>query len=312
MESQAVSAQIIAAAPPAWRRLATPFDRRVALLLLVLIPTDILLARRVQLTGLSQYTDLWPSLLMLLACLGYCCWRPLPRLIDTCKLAIWAILLVDALALLIQIAGRSPYPLADRQLNAVDTRLHFHTATIVHAFARFPLAGAILAHAYDLTSLFILAAILLPPICGRPLLTRRYITGVVLAAIVTAILFAFVPAAGPWVTQPLQPTARQAEITAYLARLKSPGPVQLESDHAGIVSFPSFHTVLAVLSAAALASLRWLRIPAWTLAALICIATITTGWHYLIDVLAGLVLSAAALWLAARLEPDRPPAHATP
>jgi len=70
--------------------------------------------------------------------------------------------------------------------------------------------------------------------------------------------------------------------------------------------------VLAVLSAFALRRTRVVRVFAWVLCGLVCIATITTGWHYLIDVLAGLVLSAAALWLAARLEPDRPPAHATP
>lgn len=300
MEEQTLPPPASVTAPTSWRRYATPFDCRIGLLLLILIPADFILAARFHLSGLSHYTNIWPSLVTLLVLLWYCRWRPLPKLIDTCQLTFWAILLIDVLSLLIQVAGRSPYPLADRQLGAIDARMHFQTV-------RLPTLAAVLNIAYGLTGLLMLSAILLPPIYGHTVVAHRYITGVVLAAIVTAVLFALVPAAGPWTTEPFQPTHRQADIAAYLTRLKSPGPVQLEPDLGGSVSFPSFHTVLAILSAAALGSIRRLRIPAWGLATLICISTITTGWHYAIDVLAGIVLSIATLWLAKHIEPDPGP-----
>ena len=109
------------------------FEFRAGLVLLILGLVDIILARRVHLEGLMQCADIWPSVLLLLACLWYCRWRPLPRLVDSCELTLWAILLIDALSLLVQIAGRSPYPLVDHQLNAIDAAFHFRTAGIVHA-----------------------------------------------------------------------------------------------------------------------------------------------------------------------------------
>jgi membrane-associated phospholipid phosphatase len=60
---------------------------------------------------------------------------------------------------------------------------------------------------------------------------------------------------------------------------------------AGIVSFPSYHVVLAILSAIALSSVRRLRAPAWILAVLVCVSTVLTGWHYGIDVLGGLLVA---------------------
>ena len=46
---------------------------------------------------------------------------------------------------------------------------------------------------------------------------------------------------------------------------------------AGIVAFPSFHVLLAILTAVALSAIRWLRIPVWALALLVGISTLTTG-----------------------------------
>ena len=70
------------------------------------------------------------------------------------------------------------------------------------------------------------------------------------------------------------------------------------SDVNGLLSFPSFHTILAVLAAAALWSvpdLCWLT-SVW--AALIVVSTVTTGWHFIIDVLAGFVVVAISIAMA--------------
>src|SRR5262249_55436 len=55
---------------------------------------------------------------------------------------------------------------------------------------------------------------------------------------------------------------------------------------------------LAVLAAAALWPVRYLRWPAAVLAALIVVSTVTTGWHYVSDVLGGLALAALSLAVA--------------
>ena len=218
-------------------------------------------------------------------------------------------MLFSLLSLLIQIAGRSPYPLVDRRLNAIDAGMHFQTASMVHLVARFPPLVAALNNAYAVEPIFVICAVLVPPFCGLTIASRRFVTALILASLLTAILFIFMPAAGPWITQPLQANSKQADITAYLISLKSPGPVRLNAVNDGIVSFPSFHVVYAILSAVALGSIRWLRAPVWIFAAIICISTITSGWHYGIDVLAGIILSIIVIWLARQIEPDGCPAQ---
>jgi hypothetical protein len=52
----------------------------------------------------------------------------------------------------------------------------------------------------------------------------------------------------------------------------------------GIVCFPSFHVIWAVLSGWSLWSIKPLRILGAELASLV---VVTTGWHYVCDVLAG-------------------------
>jgi len=310
--TQALTSPAIVVARSSWRRYAASFNCRIGLLVLVLVPAEIFLARRLHLNGLLQFADVWssvPGIAILLGCLCYGHHYRLVRIIDTCELAIWSRVLMSVFALLFQIAGRSPYPFADRQLNTIDARMHVQTASIVHMVARLPPLVTVLDTAYTILPVLILCAILVPPFFGDAVASRRFVTGTVLASLIGVVLFGFLPVAGPWITQPLLPTPKQAAVTAYFVLLKSPGPVRLNYLLGGIVSFPSFHVVYAILSAAALGSIRMLRIPVWILATLICISTITTGWHYGIDVLAGFILSIIVIWLARQIEPNGCPAQ---
>ena len=62
----------------------------------------------------------------------------------------------------------------------------------------------------------------------------------------------------------------------------------------GLLCFPSFHTILAILAAVALWSIPYARWLSSLWAGLIVVSTVTTGWHYVIDVVAGLVISGTA------------------
>jgi membrane-associated phospholipid phosphatase len=54
----------------------------------------------------------------------------------------------------------------------------------------------------------------------------------------------------------------------------------------------------AAVAAYALQPFRLLRYPAILVAALITVSTMTTGWHYGVDVLAGLLLAAISTFIA--------------
>lgn len=68
----------------------------------------------------------------------------------------------------------------------------------------------------------------------------------------------------------------------------------------GLVSFPSFHTVLAILTMWALATTRWLAGPAIVLNCAVILSTLAIGGHYLVDVIGGAIIAVSAVVLACR------------
>lgn len=69
----------------------------------------------------------------------------------------------------------------------------------------------------------------------------------------------------------------------------------------GMVTFPSFHTVLALLVPFALRGYRWVFWPAVTLNAVVLVGTLTEGGHYLTDVLGGASIFVCSAFLVTRL-----------
>jgi membrane-associated phospholipid phosphatase len=273
-------------------------------LLLAVSALEILLAHRVHLVGIGKVFAEWKPAGIVAVALVYVRWRPLPRLSAACELCLWEALFSPVLKGLIEVAARSPYPLVDNQLSAIDRRMHLNTWSIVHAASRWPLVSIAFSLIYATLPLMLFAATILPAAFGRVTASRRFVLGIALALLLTASLFAVGPAAGPWTVEKLQPTLDQQHVGQYLQLLKAKGPATFDLDNAALVSFPSFHVVLAILSAVAIGSLRRLRGFAFVLAALICISTLTTGWHYIADVLGGLAVSFITVGATRRLVPQ--------
>jgi membrane-associated phospholipid phosphatase len=121
-----------------------------------------------------------------------------------------------------------------------------------------------------------------------------------LVAIMIAVpCFTLFPAVGPWYSEHFAPFAEQAHVQAQVLELRAPHPVSFSLlDGAGIVSFPSFHVIWAIFCAAALWGIRWLRIPLCLLSAMIIASTLTSGWHYGVDVIGGLVVAVLSLTIS--------------
>lgn len=65
----------------------------------------------------------------------------------------------------------------------------------------------------------------------------------------------------------------------------------------GVVSFPSFHTMLGVMTIYAVRDTRWLMIPVLLVNGAMFVATLPVGGHHLTDVVAGAGLTSAAILL---------------
>ena len=99
----------------------------------------------------------------------------------------------------------------------------------------------------------------------------------------------FLPAVGPWVGWRFPPDKLQKACEATIQALRH-GSLDIHDNFGGIVCLPSFHAFWAIVSAQALFTFRYLRYPAIVVAGLITISTVTTGWHYGVDVIAGILM----------------------
>ena len=63
----------------------------------------------------------------------------------------------------------------------------------------------------------------------------------------------------------------------------------------GLVTFPSFHTSLAIITTYAVRGIRFVTLPVAILNGLVIVSTLPEGGHYLIDVIAGAIISIIAI-----------------
>jgi membrane-associated phospholipid phosphatase len=115
---------------------------------------------------------------------------------------------------------------------------------------------------------------------------RSLLTALIVAGFLTVCISGLVPAIGHLPDAPY--------VSAFFA-LRA-GQV-LDGLPQGIVSFPSYHAAVAILLTAALRRHRWLFPAACVLNGLMLVSTLSTGGHYLVDVLAG----ACIAWISQRV-----------
>jgi membrane-associated phospholipid phosphatase len=212
----------------------------------------------------------------------------------------WGLFLMVALPCLVGVAGRAGmrFPLRDEGLVRVDAWMGVDVRGIL-AWANHHWLGVFIDRSYPYLFPMLLAALLLPALTGRTRAAREFLTGNLLAFAIGMPLFALFPAVGPWYGYHFAPNPGQAACERSMMLLRTPGPYSLQPF--GVVCFPSFHVIWALLCVCALWSIRPLRIPAVLLAVLVILSTLTTAWHYFADVVAGFLVAGAAIALSRAL-----------
>jgi membrane-associated phospholipid phosphatase len=222
-----------------------------------------------------------------------------PRLRDASLLCFWALLITVCIGSLVWIAARTPMPLVDLSLAHIDHGIGLETSMAVRVASFHPGGERVLAAIYALMIPFSLLALIFPVFERKREPAQRLVIAYAVAALSTIVVFALYPAAGPWTVYGFTASPDQRLVQSTLALLKSSGPLRQNIAHCGLVAFPSFHVAQCILTAIALWHSRWLRFPAAALALLMCISTVTTGWHYVIDVIGGVIVAVFAQFVAA-------------
>lgn len=274
--------------------------------LTLLFAGDAVAMHCLRLTGFGKIMNALPEILLLLIIGGYCHWRGLDKFSEILFLAVWTISLLVGLQPLVLAAGRSPMPLVDLRLAQIDHSLGFSTAVVVQLIAAIPWLQRSFGFCYDAMPAPVICVLFVPVFCGQAKHSRRFLLAAVFATVLTAALFTVFPATGPWQAGGFTPTEMQAAIRPALMLLKSARSVELGALSTGIVTFPSFHVVMAILPVFALWRIRSIRWFALAFAIAICISTLTTGWHYLTDVFGGAAVAftaqALSSWIMKRME----------
>jgi hypothetical protein len=192
-------------------------------------------------------------------------------------------------------------PLVDGYLASCDHFLGFDWIGWSNDVHRHALPSVVLRAAYDSLGLQIVASIIILSFGPEPDRNAELLLGAVLSLTVTALISAAWPTLGPWTPFNDQYASPDDLLNArdVLTMRAGGSPSFALARLRGIVTFPSYHTVLAILFAYAHRG-RW-SFPIFLIINCLMIASIPSeGGHYLSDVLGGIGLGVVAI-VAARV-----------
>jgi hypothetical protein len=207
----------------------------------------------------------------------------------------WVFFLAATLPLLVLAAARLDMPLQDANLARLDQWFGANVPQIQSWSSRHWLGGLVNG-TYTLLSPLLTLSVFLPALTGKVKNAQWFVLANLIAFAIGLPLFALLPAIGPWYGYHVAATPHQIDCQTAILLFRAPEHRVTHMD--AIICFPSFHVIWAIFCAAALWGFRFLRISVTLLSGMIVISTVTTGWHYVTDVVAGIVVAFLSLAIA--------------
>lgn len=208
-------------------------------------------------------------------------------------------------AMLLTVAG----PRVDAALARVDIWMGLDWPGMMRMLANHPGLLKLLRPAYESLLPQIALAVIVLGGLGRDRSLYRFVLAVAIGALICIFIWTLFPAFGAMSVYDLDPaTAARLSVTvdgAYgqaLVRMLHDGPGMIAPDNVkGLIGFPSYHAVLALLLIWHLSDVPWLRWPALAVNGMVVFSTPIEGGHHWVDVFAALPVTAVAIALAGRL-----------
>jgi membrane-associated phospholipid phosphatase len=197
-------------------------------------------------------------------------------------------------------AAGAAFPLQDAVFDAMDRAMGFDWKAMLGWLDDSPLMFTTLRLIYGSLLPQMVIVVLCLAFTGRLVRLRIFMLAFIIAALVTIVISAMLPAAGVWLHYGLTehdshvvPVVRTVwPVFTGLRDGSFRALVALGAE--GVITFPSLHAALAMIITAAIWPIRSLRWPIVALNSAMLIATPIDGAHYLTDVLAGIVVAAAS------------------
>lgn len=246
-------------------------------------------------------------------------WRPEPVIDHVCG-ALAAVVVSAALGGVVSLAGlRLGAPLIDGALAGFDARWLLDTRAIVSDIAKAPAVASLLGFAYDSSFPLLFALIVFLAWTRRikPLWQLAFVFAFTVMGCATVSVF--FPAMGAFAHFSYPPELRDAlpsgagvyHLPKFEYYRNGLAPVISLSSLQGVITFPSFHCCVALMTTFACLGIRFLFGAALVWNGLVIVSTIPIGGHYVVDLPAGIALWVAATALAGAFR-RRPQTQAAP
>lgn len=205
------------------------------------------------------------------------------------------------------IAASANLPLWDATFAAWDRHVAFDWTAWLELITTIPWLHAVLETAYASFSVQAITTLLLLSLMGQIVRLKIFVAAFVATTLAVIAISTVCPAAGTWIHYGIDATAAHG----YSAASQASWPVFFGLrdgtvntltgiNSQGIITFPSLHAALAVLFIIALWQVPGLRWIALALNLAMIAATPIEGSHYLVDVIAGLVIAACSWRITSR------------
>jgi PAP2 superfamily len=232
-------------------------------------------------------------------------------------LTAFGLLLLGSQALVLFNSMLLPYRFhgMDQILADADAAMGFVWADYVTAMSAYPAFCAFLKTVYGSTFVQIVLALILLSVAGRPEDVRKLTLANFTGGLIVICIWSLFPSSTPVAFQPLPPDVAaivdlklDREYGLKLVQLSYEGITQFTpGQKLGMVGFPSFHTVMALLVVIYAGRVRFMLLPliCWNMFMLLAIPL--HGAHNVIDVIAGFAVAGLAVWIAGAAASDPAP-----
>lgn len=217
-------------------------------------------------------------------------------------------------AVLSYLAMRHSSGYADTLLHRWDQSMGFSWPSVWSEVHRHGWLFSVLDSAYS--ACFVMPFILFAALWRTNEIERlhRFLLAYGLALVATVAIFFFLPARAAFAFY--QAGAQLPENAQHyggiISSLRDGSLTVLDlQDLGGIITFPSFHAAMAILFIWGVWPVRLLRVPIGSINALMWIAAVPIGGHYIVDVLAGSAIAGATILTSGYLACRAPAARLT-
>lgn len=229
--------------------------------------------------------------------------RPDERIASLAFGAAYLILFTLAASLLSYMGTSLNRPLLDAHFARADAVLGLDWLSVLTFTDAHPKFGIALRAAYHSSMLQIAALFVVLAATGQHVRLRNFLALFSATGLVTIMVSIALPAAGAFVFY--DPPAELRNVVGQAAgiwhlehfeALRSGAMRTIDLGKIeGLITFPSFHTALAIIIAWAFWRTPYFKLPVAFLTAVVIVSTVPVGGHYFVDVIAGAAIAAACI-----------------